>query len=69
MKDGVGPWLPNPIRSASSGFTTPLLSTFSLFTTYIENPNITPQEIESIEVLKDGASSKIRFTTFFYHAK
>ena len=27
--------------------------------TYIENPNITPQEIESIEVLKDGASAAI----------
>jgi TonB-linked SusC/RagA family outer membrane protein len=27
--------------------------------TYIENPNITPQEIESIEVLKDGASASI----------
>ena len=27
--------------------------------TYIENPNITPQEIESVEVLKDGASASI----------
>jgi len=27
--------------------------------TFIENPNITPQEIESIEVLKDGASASI----------
>ena len=27
--------------------------------TFIENPNITPQEIESIEVLKDGASAAI----------
>ncbi|MGB2232802.1 MAG: TonB-dependent receptor plug domain-containing protein, partial [Flavobacteriaceae bacterium] len=27
--------------------------------TYIDNPNITPQEIESIEVLKDGASAAI----------
>ena len=27
--------------------------------TYVTNPNITPQEIESIEVLKDGASAAI----------
>ncbi|MEM9983570.1 MAG: SusC/RagA family TonB-linked outer membrane protein [Bacteroidota bacterium] len=27
--------------------------------TYLSNPNITPQEIESIEVLKDGASAAI----------
>ena len=43
--------------------------------TYIENPNITPQEIESIEVFKDGASAAIYgsrasgWCDFNYHKK
>ncbi len=45
------------ITSFSAGGSEPLYVVDGV--TYTSNPNITPQEIESIEVLKDGASAAI----------